>query len=151
DLREYAEEIAQLRIALEGEGVLALGPVERDGADLTLNAPAEVRGLDVAAVHLCAPAAASDCFSRPSSSKRCAISARGRLPMSRSIHSSWTGVMASKNCLPAAVSRMRRLRRSPGSGARLTRPSCNSASVRPVTLPLVTMSREESSPMVSPR
>ena len=40
-----AEQVAQLGIRVEGQRVLALGPVQHDGGDRAMYLPAEVSGL----------------------------------------------------------------------------------------------------------
>ncbi len=53
--RETAEEIPELRVGIEGERILPLGPIERDHAYATVETPAEVPRLQILVVHATAP------------------------------------------------------------------------------------------------
>jgi hypothetical protein len=44
-VHQRAKQIAQLRVGLEGQGILALGSIELDEADAVGHAPLEVHGL----------------------------------------------------------------------------------------------------------
>ena len=79
---------------------------------------------------------------------------RGRRPTSRAISStiqrSCSSAIAWNALRPAGVSETACARRSPGTRRRSTSPSPTSWSVRPVTLPPVTISRRDSSLILRP-
>ncbi len=166
---ESAEEVAQLRVRVEGQRILALGPVERDRRHLAVRNPYPqrkcVRARSREAVASCMRSSLVKCrlrvairrgsvvarvngivaFSRPSSTYR-----RSR---SRSVPSPPSSRRSSRSCAAAIASNARRaLRRQAHrlraaiagrSARRSTSPRATSWSVIPVTLPPVTISRRD--------
>src|SRR5207302_472767 len=141
---ETKEEIPQLGIRLESQRILALRAVQGNDADLAFDAPEEMLGLD----HEVTSTACCFTLARSLSSSSC--SRRERPASSFTTHSSCARAISPKLRSPARVSRMRKARRSAGSSSRSTSPSFSSWSTMAVTLPPVTISRRESSFILSP-
>src|SRR5439155_1395669 len=76
DRAQAAEEVAQLGIALEGEWVLALGPVERDCADAVFDSPADMNRTKLRRFHVRLSLSRAARLSLPSSSSNRARSSR---------------------------------------------------------------------------
>src|SRR5262249_40120427 len=104
-----AEEVAQFRIRLGRERLLALGPVERDDANLPIAFPQEV---------LHALPSTACLFRLASSLSSPSCSRRGRPESSSTTHSSCARAISPKVFLPEEVRRIRHARLSSGSSKR---------------------------------
>src|SRR5262245_14245425 len=154
-----AEEIDDLGVAVEGERVFLVGPVERDGGDLAVDRKANVarlvlrkrQGDGVGCAHRGAPlpiALRADALVLARSRIRVSMSSAESSASMSPIQSPFARAIARKKRRPSAVRLTSCARRSLGEGRRLTSPCSSSRSTRPVTLPFDTIMRCDSSPSV---
>ena len=140
---QLAEKIAQLRIRVESERVLARGPVEGDQPDSVLHFPQEMPWRPSTG----SPRRRGSSPWRAAAGARPARGAKARRGARRS--TARARAISAKLFSPLRVRRMRNARRSSGRPA--ARPAFFSSwSTMAVTLPPVTMSRRESSFILSP-
>src|SRR5690606_798039 len=140
---ERAERVAKLRVAFEGQRVLALGPVELDHGDAALRAPEEMLRLQAGHAGQCSPSQLLRKARSMPDSRRASSSPTE--PRSSAIHPSCARAMRSNAAMPCSVSRTIEARRSPSRLARTTRPSATRRSTMPVTLPLETSRKRDRS------
>src|SRR5581483_9745720 len=119
-VRKRAKMIAQLGVRIERQRVFPLGPIQRNHADLALDAPQKMLGL----LHGATSSACS--LARASSRKSSSCSRRDRPESISTTHSSCARAISAKVRSPALVRRMRKARRSLGSSSRSTMPSFSS-------------------------
>ena len=161
-LRRRAKDAGDLVVALEGQRVLALRPVERERRDLAGDLEADVAALiarqrqrdGIGGGHQCVSPLTrlarrclglgeethQRCRSRPAKVRRTCP------PPSRRWRAPWCGTLRR----PSAVRLTNCERRSIGERRRSTRPCATSRSTSPVTLPLDTIMRCDNSPSVMP-
>src|SRR5262249_18424768 len=154
-----AEEIDDLGVALEGERIFLIGPVERDAGDLAVDRQADgarlvVRqrqGDGVGCAHRGAPlpiALRADALVLARSRIRVSMSSAESSASMFPIQSPFARAMARKKRRPSAVRVTSCARRSLGEGRRLTKPCSTSRWTRPVTFPFATIMRCDSPPSV---